>query len=152
MALVNLEPFDFDVSEKVKKQRKCYEEFLSALKRKQTSSEFDSKINSLTDSINQMESSDPKLRIKLRSAYSKGLRLAEKESGYVPPRTYMTRWIAIGMAAIGVPLGVAMGLVLNNMAFMGAFIGVGLAIGAGLGASMDKKAEQEERVLDVKSM
>lgn len=47
------------------------------------------------------------------------LTFLEKELKLVSKNHYQNQWMAIGLAAFGVPLGVAFGTSLGNMAFMG---------------------------------
>ena len=77
------------------------------------------------------------------------LTFLEKELKLVSKNHYQNQWMAIGLAAFGVPLGVAFGTSLGNMAFMGIGLPIGLALGLGVGASMDKKALGEGRQLDI---
>jgi len=58
-------------------------------------------------------------------------------------------WLAVGMAAFGIPLGVAFGASLGNMAFLAIGIPVGMAIGIAVGTGMDKKAFEEGRQIDL---
>lgn len=73
----------------------------------------------------------------------------ERNHKLVLPDHYRNQWMALGMAAFGVPLGVAFGLALDNMAFLGIGLPIGLSIGLALGSSMDQKAQQEGRQLRV---
>ena len=77
------------------------------------------------------------------------LTFLEKELKLVSKNHYQNQWMAIGLAAFGVPLGVAFGTSLGNMAFMGIGLQIGLSLGLGVGASMDKKALGECRQLDI---
>jgi len=77
------------------------------------------------------------------------LRYLEKSQGLVPPSHYQSQWMAVGMAAFGLPIGAAIGTALGNMAFVGIGLPLGLAIGLSVGASKDKQADREGRQLDM---
>ena len=62
---------------------------------------------------------------------------------------YRNTWLALGMAAFGIPLGVAFGMSLRNLAFLGIGLSIGLAIGIAVGTGMDKKAFEEGRQMDL---
>ncbi len=103
-------------------------------------------LNERIDKINA-ETDSKKLGITVRKAYQRATQLLEQHMKIVPRRYYVMQWMAIGIAAFGVPIGVALGTALGNMAFMGAGIGMGLPIGMAVGTSMDQKAEKEGRQL-----
>ncbi len=77
------------------------------------------------------------------------IKLLEKEVKLVPKNYYRKLWLAVGMAAFGIPIGVSFGISLGNMAFLGIGLPIGLAIGIAVGSGMDKKAFEEGRQLDV---
>lgn len=73
----------------------------------------------------------------------------EKEVKLVPKNHYRNRWLALGMAAFGLPMGVVFGISLGNMAFLAIGLPIGMAIGIAVGTGLDKKASEEGRQLDV---
>ncbi len=79
--------------------------------------------------------------------------MIEKELKLVTKNHYRNTWLALGMAAFGIPLGVAFGTSLGNIAFIG--IGLpnglpnGLAVGIAVGTGMDKKAFEEGKQMDL---
>lgn len=103
-------------------------------------------LNERIDKINA-ETDPKKLGITIRKAYQRATQLLEKHMKVVPQRYYMMQWMAIGMAAFGLPIGVAFGTALDNMAFIGVGFGMGLPIGMAVGSAMDRKAEKEGRQL-----
>ena len=82
----------------------------------------------------------------LRRALLKHL---QKEYGLVLPQHYQNEWMALGMAAFGIPLGAALGTALRNPAFIGVGLPLGLAIGMGIGARKDQEARSAGKVLEV---
>ncbi|MFW5708571.1 MAG: hypothetical protein ACOC12_11640, partial [Bacteroidota bacterium] len=73
----------------------------------------------------------------------------EKELKLVPANYYRNTWLAIGMAAFGLPIGAAFGILTGNIALIGIGLPIGLAVGMALGSEMDKKAAEEGRQLDL---
>lgn len=107
------------------------------------------KVNEEIDTVNNFGGSDREKLSKLRNAQSKILRILEKEMKIVPKNYYRNFWMAIGIAAFGIPLGVAFGTSLQNMGFIGIGIPIGLSIGLTIGIAMDKKAFNEGKQLDI---
>ena len=91
--------------------------------------------------------SDEKLRSQTKKKQSKIITLIEKELKIVPINHYRNTWMAIGMAAFGIPLGAALGASLGNMGLMGVGLPIGMVIGLAIGTGMDKKAQEEGRQL-----
>ena len=67
----------------------------------------------------------------------------------MPKKHYRNTWLAVGMAAFGIPLGLAFGATLGNMAFLGIGLPIGMVFGMSVGTNMDKKAFEEGRQLDL---
>ncbi len=78
------------------------------------------------------------------------LKSLEKEHKIVAKNHYRNLWMAVGMAAFGLPFGVAFGSILGNMAFLGIGLPIGMVIGMAVGTGMDKKAFEEGRQLRFK--
>ena len=62
---------------------------------------------------------------------------------------YRNTWLALGMAAFGIPLGVAFGTSSGNMGLIGIGLPIGMVIGMAVGSGMDKKAVESGRQLDL---
>ena len=77
------------------------------------------------------------------------IKRVEKEHKIVPKNYYRDLWLALGMAAFGLPLGAAFGASMGNMGLMGLGLPIGLAIGLALGTGMDDKALKEGRQLNI---
>lgn len=86
---------------------------------------------------------------KLRSFYSRFMMFVAKKYAYVPPKHYTNQWMAVGMAAFGLPFGVIFALAIDNLAFMSIGLPLGLPIGLAIGAAKDKKAQEEGKVLNM---
>jgi len=107
------------------------------------------KINTHISTINAFPGQSREITKMIRNFTSSTITLLEKELKLVPENYYQNQWLAIGMAAFGIPLGVAFGTSLGNMAYLGIGLPLGLAIGMAVGSGMDKKAAAEGRQLDL---
>jgi hypothetical protein len=105
-------------------------------------------INSDIDELNAMSDNGKAFRKQLKKKQDHIVRTLEKETRLVPKNYYQGTWMAIGMAAFGLPLGFIFGFALDNLAFMGIGLPIGLSFGLAIGAGMDKKAFDEGRQLD----
>lgn len=124
-----------------------FEKLLDELKKKELTDEIVSYINSNIEQVNS--ASDDKTIKQIKEAQSKILKLIEKELKLVTKNHYRNTWLAVGMAAFGIPLGVVFGTSFGNMAFLGIGLPIGMAIGIAVGTGMDKKALEEGRQLDI---
>ena len=106
-------------------------------------------INEEIDDMNSISESEKSINKKISEKRTRIVKLIEKELKLVPKNYYRNTWMAVGLAAFGVPLGVVFGASQGNMAFLGIGIPIGMVIGMAVGAGMDKKALQEGRQLDV---
>ncbi|KAA0126600.1 hypothetical protein FY557_16815 [Chryseobacterium sp. SN22] len=106
-------------------------------------------INQEVEAINSTSLKDKSLQNLLKVKQTFILKLLEKNEKLVPKNHYRNLWLAAGMAAFGIPLGVIFGISFGNMGFLGIGLPIGMSIGIAVGASMDKKAQTENRQLDV---
>ena len=135
-----------------KKLSNCYSTFgklISELRKKEIPSEIVDRVNRDIEGINLFSGSNRELLKLLRKVQYGILKLIEKELKLVPRNHYRNMWLAIGMAAFGIPFGVVFGISLGNMAFLGVGIPIGMAVGIGIGSAMDKKALDDDRQLDL---
>ena len=140
------------ISDSNKKLIAAFDQFdrlLSELRKRKLPEDIVATINRNIEKVNGVMESERKLRKQIRKSQTDIVRLLEKQLKLVPINYYRNTWLALGMAAFGVPLGVAFGSIIGNMAFIGFGIPVGMMIGMALGARMDKKAVEEERQLDI---
>lgn len=107
-------------------------------------------INKDLKEIDLNPDTDRKFKKLIKKKEQKILELIRKQENLFPANYFQSHWMALGMAAIGLPLGVAFGLALGNIAFMGIGLPIGLAIGMSMGAEKDKKVKEEDRQLNYK--
>ncbi|MFD2201749.1 hypothetical protein [Shivajiella indica] len=124
--------------------------YVNALEEKKIEAKLVEKINLIIDQINLYEKDEKTFIPKLKKARSKIVALVEKEAKLVPIGYYQNQWMALGMAAFGIPFGVMFGIALDNMAFISLGIPFGLSIGLGVGAAQDENAKKNGRQLNVK--
>ena len=106
-------------------------------------------INKDIDHINSFSGTNRDLLRQLGKAESEILKLIERELKLVTKNHYRKEWLALGMAAFGLPLGAAWGMLIGNMAFLAIGLPIGMAIGVAFGSVKDKKAYRNGKQLDV---
>ena len=106
-------------------------------------------VNAEIEDINTTTDQGRELRKHIRQNQTRVIKLVEKKLKLVTKNHHRNTWLAIGMAAFGIPLGLAFGTSLGNMGFIGIGLPIGLAIGIGVGTQLDKKAAEEGRQLDL---
>ena len=126
-----------------------FDQLLTELKKKELPEEIVKSINNGIDQINSVSESENELRKQIRKTQSGILKLIEKELKLVTKNHYRNTWLALGMAAFGIPLGVAFGTSIGNMGLLGIGLPIGMVIGMAVGSDLDKKAVKSGRQLDV---
>jgi hypothetical protein len=140
---------DIEQHKKLNKIFADFEKLINELKKREIPSEIIDSINQDIDEINSFPGSNKELLKLLRNTQFNVLKLIKKDLKLVPKNHYRNMWMAIGMAAFGIPFGVAFGVSLGNMAFIAIGIPIGMAIGIGVGTAMDKKAVENGKQLDL---
>lgn len=133
---------NFDQDKRLTKAVLKMQNSIEALNKKETPGEVASVINDDIRVLNAFSGTDKEVRKTIRRTHSKILKLVEKELKWVPKNHYRTIWLAIGLAAFGIPLGAAF----SNL---GLGIPLGIVFGMVVGSQMDKKAKKEGRQLDI---
>ncbi len=126
-----------------------FEKLLIELRKKELPDGLVVSINKDIEELNSISSSGDELRKIVKKKQTRIIKLLEKVLKLVPKNYYRNLWLAVGMAAFGIPIGVALGTSLGNMAFLGIGVPFGLAIGIAVGTGMDKKAFKERRQIDL---
>jgi len=126
-----------------------FDKLLMELRRKELTNETVNAINDGIAHVNSVTGSEKELRKQIKNTQSRIIKVLEKEHKLVTKNHYRNTWVAVGMAAFGIPLGVAFGTSLGNMAFLGIGLPIGMAIGIAVGTAMDKKAFEEGRQIDL---
>lgn len=126
-----------------------FEKLLSELRKRDLPDKVVQSINNNIDLIDPAMEPEKAYFKQFRKTQTDILRLIEKELKLVPKNHYRNVWLALGIAAFGVPLGVVFGASLGNMGYLAIGIPFGLSIGLAIGTGLDKKAADEGRQLDV---
>jgi len=126
-----------------------FKKLLNELRKRELPDTIVASINKDIDVLNSDFNSEKELRKKIKQKQTEIIKLIEKELKLVTKNHYRTLWLAVGMAAFGIPLGVVFGISLGNMAYLGIGLPIGLAFGIALGTKLDKKACEEGRQLDL---
>ncbi|HSM63455.1 MAG TPA: hypothetical protein VK833_05905, partial [Gillisia sp.] len=101
------------------------------------------------DRLNTLPDTHHRLLAGTKAVKRKLLKSALEDLELVPKNYYRNMWLAIGMTAIGLPLGVVFSSVRDNVSFISIGLPMGLAIGVAIGTFYDKKAEEENRQLEL---
>jgi len=140
---------DIDLNVRLKEKYLQFEKLLIELRKRELPDGLVMSINKDIEDLNSISCSGDELRKLVRTKQTSIIKILENELKVVTKNYYRNLWLAIGMAAFGVPIGVAIGTSLGNMAFMGIGFPIGLAIGMAVGIGMDKKAFEEGRQIDL---
>jgi hypothetical protein len=140
---------DFDLDNKAAKLYAQLNSIIHELNSKEIPDEVIKFINNEIEKINTTPEDEKALRKQLKKSQSGILKELEKKLKIVTKNQYRNTWLAIGMAAFGIPIGAAVGASLGNMALLSAGLPIGMAIGIGIGTSMDQTAKNEGRQLKV---
>lgn len=140
---------DLSDHEKLNTSFTQFNKLLMELRDRELSPETVKSINSEIDRVNSVTESDKELSKQIKVAQSHIIKLIEKKHNLVTKNHYRNTWLAVGMAAFGIPLGVIFGISLGSMAYLGLGLPIGIAIGIAVGTEMDKKALEEGRQIDL---
>lgn len=106
-------------------------------------------INAAVEELNATTKTEYALHKLLKQKQTDIVKLLEKELKIVPINYYRNLWMAVGMAAFGLPLGVAFGTAIGNMGMMAIGLPIGMVIGIAVGTKFDKRAHEDGRQLSV---
>lgn len=107
--------YNIELDKKLTNRYVNFEKLITELKKRNIPSEIVNSVNQNIEDVNSFPGSNKDLLKQLRKAQSRILKLIEKELKLVTINHYRNMWLAVGMAAFGIPFGVSLG----NMAFIG---------------------------------
>lgn len=125
-----------------------FNRLLVELRKEKLTDEIVVAINSEIDNLNNTSDTEKALFIQIKKSQTKTLKLIEKELNLVTINHNRNLWLAIGIAAFGMPLGIVFGTTLGNMGFIALGIPIGMVLGLAVGTHLDKKAVEEGRQID----
>ncbi|MCL6258842.1 hypothetical protein M3O96_07085 [Aquiflexum sp. TKW24L] len=140
---------EFSSKEKLNKKITCFSKIIDELRTRPIPPNVIETINTEISKVNASPGSEKEYLRTLSKAQTNTLKVIEKELNLVVKNHYRNLWLALGMAAFGIPLGVAFGISLGNLGLLGLGLPIGLAMGIAVGTSLDNKAAKEGRQLDV---
>lgn len=141
---IHLQEFPAE-EEKLNKWVLRYKQLLHQLSLREIPDHVVVKINGKTEELNALGVSPKELSKAVQKKQEEIIRLIGKEMKLVPKHHYRNMWMAIGIAAFGIPIGTAFGSSVDNLGILGVGLPIGLAIGAGI----DQKAFEEGRQIDL---
>lgn len=144
-----VERTELDMNKHTKRVYGQFEKLLHELRKRELPDSIVLSINEDIDECNVLSLSDKALKKLIQKKMNTLIQLLEKELKLVCKNHYRSTWLALGMAAFGIPFGVLFGAITGNMGLLGIGLPIGMAIGIGLGTGLDKKAADEGRQLDV---
>jgi len=148
MAVNSLKPREeLEPKSRLYKKYDTLEKLCRDLQGRPLPAETEAGINQALSALNVLPTSDPSFPRRVGATLRRIFRMLEKDLGWVPRNYYRGQWMALGMAAFGVPIGTALGAITGNMGLLGIGIPVGMTLGMAIGANLDKKAEREGRQL-----
>jgi hypothetical protein len=138
----------FEENPKLAKAVHNLSSLLVAIEQKSITPVHEQKINDIIAGVNNFPGPDPELLKHIKAAQASILKMLEQDLNIVSQNHYQLQWLAMGMAAFGIPLGVVFGISLGNMAFIGIGLPIGIGVGIALGTAKDNQAKLEGRQLD----
>lgn len=132
---------------KLRKRYASLEALCRDLQGRALPAEIEAIINQAQAALNLLPETDASFPRRLVATRRSILKLLEKDLGWVPRNHYRGQWMALGMAAFGVPIGTALGVVTGNMGLLGIGLPMGMTLGMAVGANLDQKAERQGRQL-----
>ena len=139
-------------NKKLQKALDVMEAFLSELQKREIPFHVQEIINEKIDEINAFTGNDKELKKCIERFYVDTLRLIKEQMGIIPHNYYQNRWLSLGMTIFGLPLGVIMSTITGNMVFLALGLPVGLTLGLAIGRWKDKKAEAENKQIQVEEL
>lgn len=139
---------DFEANSKFARKQDQLKHLLEELRSKKIPEHIVGQINRRIEELNFNTAKGKALEKHIGKVQSGILKILEEELQLVPKNHYRYKWLAIGMAAFGIPIGVLYGTTFDNYGFMGIGIPIGLALGVGIGNTKDKKAMEEGKQLE----
>ena len=126
-----------------------FQKLIDELNKNDIPAEMTISINKDVDDINRFVGSAKDTSRLLNKRQTQIATKLEKELKLVTINHHRNKWLALGMAAFGLPIGVAFGISMGNLGLLGIGLPIGLGIGVLVGMSLDKKAKESGKQLDV---
>ncbi|WP_010232395.1 hypothetical protein [Gillisia marina] len=139
-------------SEKKKAMIKEYtllEKLFQELQHRELPPEVIVELNTEISRLNAVLDTHIKLFFYIKLVKKKVLKTLLEDLEIVPKNYYRNLWLALGMSVFGLPLGVVFSSIFDNTAFIGIGLPIGMIVGLAFGTTLDKKAEENNRQLEL---
>lgn len=149
---MNIEPLVIqaqEFSENEKEEVLQLQKLIPLLNIRNIQEEIAIQIDERIRALNSFKGSRKQFVKKIKSSKKAIFELLQKNLGLVPKMYYTNLWMPLGMSVFGLPIGVVLSAITHNVAFIGIGLPIGLALGSLYGKHLDKKAEEEHKVLNL---
>lgn len=150
MTIQDLQLSPSSQNSQLNKHIECLQTLLDELKEKALTDDQIKLINELIEDLNAFDGNDKQTLRQLKRVRTQLLKDLTKNTKLVTKGYYRTTYLAVGMAAFGIPFGLMFSTLLGNFSFLGIGLPIGMTLGMAIGAKMDQKAKKEGRQLEVK--
>lgn len=137
------------INEKTQKKIDNFKELISEIKKKKITKDLYDMINEEILLINSIKK-DKVFPRQISKSKHKILLQLQRQLKIIKKDYHKNMWFSLGMSAFGLPIGLAFSLILDNFAFQAIGLPIGMMIGLMVGSSLDKKAEADNLVLNMK--
>lgn len=120
---------------------------IESLNRHHLPQEVAEKINEEILAVDNIHGTEKEMVSRLNQIEKRIISLVSTRLGLVPEKHYKNIWLPLGMIVFGLPLGTLLFLLTGNAAFIGIGLPLGMAIGIFLGMALDKRADNQNKVL-----
>ena len=138
-----------ELSEKEKKEVLELQKLVPELNRREIPEEIAIQIKEKIATLNIFKGTSKEYLKKIRSSKKAIFDMLQKELGLVPKDYYTKLWMSKGLASFGLLFGVLLYAITQNPAFIALGLPLGAAMGSLHGKKLDKKAEEENKQLDL---
>lgn len=131
------------------KEYKLLEELIVELQDRELPPEVVVDLNTEISRLNAVVDDHSKLYFYVKLVKKKLLKTLVEELELVPKNYYRNLWLAIGMSVIGIPFGALFSMLLDNYSYISFGMLIGMVLGLAIGTELDKKAQENNRQLDL---
>ena len=150
MELEGLKKRSFSEKKKaIIKEYTLLEKLVQELQNRELPPEVIVEMNVEIEHLNSFLDDYPKIFSNIKSAKKLLLKTLLEDLEIVPKNYYRNLWLALGMSVFGLPLGVVFSSFLDNTSFIAIGLPIGMLIGIAFGTALDKKAEENNRQLEL---
>ncbi|RKS53506.1 hypothetical protein BC962_1758 [Gillisia mitskevichiae] len=139
----------FEKKKAISKEYELLEDLVQELQSRELPPEVVVDLNEEIFRLNAVIDNHLKLYFYIKLVKKKVLKKLIKDLEIVPKNYYRNLWLALGMCVFGLPLGIVLSTILDNISAIAMGLPIGLAIGVFVGSEMDKRAQENNRQLEL---